>query len=116
DRTGWWNLYAVRQGRIEAVHAADAEFGRPLWQLGAAKWAPIDETHLAVTFARNGRWSLAVIDCETGALTRIAEEIEPGDSIAATRRHVIVLAGSAQKSDAIVRVELTSAAVETLRT
>ncbi len=36
DRTGWWNLYRERDGEVEALHPAEAEFGWPQWVFGMA--------------------------------------------------------------------------------
>ncbi len=31
DRTGWWNLYVLRAGRVEALAPVEAEIGGPHW-------------------------------------------------------------------------------------
>ena len=31
DRTGWWNLYRLKEGRVEALCPREAEFGLPQW-------------------------------------------------------------------------------------
>jgi Tol biopolymer transport system component len=31
DRTGWWNLYALRTGGVEALAPVEAEIGGPHW-------------------------------------------------------------------------------------
>jgi dipeptidyl aminopeptidase/acylaminoacyl peptidase len=31
DRSGWWNLYALRAGRVEALAPVEAEIGGPHW-------------------------------------------------------------------------------------
>ena len=39
QRSGWWNLYRERDGAIEPMAEADAEFGRPQWQFGMSTYA-----------------------------------------------------------------------------
>jgi len=39
DRTGWWNLYRRREGRIEPLCPMAAEFGRPQWVFGMSTYA-----------------------------------------------------------------------------
>ena len=34
DRSGWWNLYRWRSGRIEPLVEMEAEFGLPQWVFG----------------------------------------------------------------------------------
>jgi dipeptidyl aminopeptidase/acylaminoacyl peptidase len=42
DRTGWWNLYAWRDGTTTPLAPLDAEVGRPPWVFGVRSFAPID--------------------------------------------------------------------------
>src|SRR5579875_2615295 len=37
DRTGWWNLYRYRDGRVEAVVILEAEIGGPPWWRSIAR-------------------------------------------------------------------------------
>lgn len=115
DRSGWWNLHRLRDGQVELVHSMAAEFGRPLWQLGASTWAFADERRLVVTYAQRGVWHLATIDLSTGALAPVSTEVEPGDSIAATHTHAVMIGGSTRSTDRIVGVDLATGAVETIR-
>ena len=115
DRTGWWNLYRVRDNSVELVHAMTADFGRPSWQLGMSTWAFADASRLVVTYQQRGRWRLATIDVRTGAFTPVPTDLEPGENITATGTHAVFVGGSTAALEAVVRVELTTAAVETVR-
>jgi dipeptidyl aminopeptidase/acylaminoacyl peptidase len=115
DRTGWWNLYRVRGGTVESVHAMDADFGRPQWQFGMSTWAFADDSRIVVTYQERGRWRLAIIDAQTGVCTPVPVELEPGDNIAATTSHAVLVAGSVASPEALVRIELATGIVETIR-
>ena len=39
DRTGWWNLYRERDGEVQALHPAEAEFGWPQWRSACPRTA-----------------------------------------------------------------------------
>ena len=54
DRTNWWNLYAVRDGEIEALAPAGAEIGSPPWVFGHPMFAPIGGDRCICAFVRNG--------------------------------------------------------------
>src|SRR6185436_4654742 len=41
DRTGYYNLYAWRDGRVEALCPMDAEFGAAAWQFDMRTYAPL---------------------------------------------------------------------------
>jgi dipeptidyl aminopeptidase/acylaminoacyl peptidase len=115
DRTGWWNLYRVRGEAVESVHAMDADFGRPQWQFGMSTWAFADDSRIVVTYQQRGRGRLAVIDAQTGVCTPVPVDLEPGDNIAATASHAVLVAGSVASPEALVRIELATGAVETIR-
>jgi dipeptidyl aminopeptidase/acylaminoacyl peptidase len=115
DRAGWWNLYRLRRGRVEAVLAMEAEFGRPQWLFGMSTWAFAGPSRLIAAFQRAGRWRLASLDIERGAFTPLAEGLEPGESLAADGRHAWFVAGSATAPDALVSLDTDRGTVEIVR-
>ena len=116
DRSGWWNLYRMQGGKAQAVHTMAADFGRPLWQLGASTWACPDAHRLVVAYQERGRWHLAVLDVPSGTLKHVGADLEPGETVASTRTHAVVVGGSSRAPEAILRIDLATGAAETLRT
>jgi dipeptidyl aminopeptidase/acylaminoacyl peptidase len=115
DRTGWWNLYRLRDDRIESVLPMDVDFGRPQWQFGMSTWAFADPSRIAVTFQERGRWRLGVIDLNGRTLRRLCPDVEPGESIVATSSQMMFVAGFAADPDAVVAADLATGAVHTIR-
>jgi dipeptidyl aminopeptidase/acylaminoacyl peptidase len=120
DDTGWWTLMrAERTGgswratNVTQLHGA--EFGRPEWVLGTATWAPAGRVRLAVSYTHRGLWHLATVDERTGAVFDVAPGLHPHDWLASTETDVVLVAGSPTRPNAIVRVDLETGAVETLR-
>jgi len=121
DRDGWWTLYRSR--RLEPADVVPvienppdrAEFGRPAWVLGSATWAFAGPSRLVVAYTQHGRWLLGIVNVASGVLTSLVDDLEPHDWLAATPTHVVTVAGTARKADAVVRIELTSRRVETLQ-
>ncbi len=74
DRTGWWNIYRLAAGKIFSVCPMEAEFGVPLWSLGASTYAFTGPGRLAAAFCRQGSWRLGIISLEDNRL----EEVEAG--------------------------------------
>ena len=70
---------------------------------------------MVVSYTRAGRWYLATLDTQTGALSALFNELEPREWLVATGTHAVVVAGSRKAADAVVRVELGTGLVETLR-
>ena len=66
DRSGWWNLHSVTlQGEVTVLHREDAEFGGPLWQLGALSYITLDEAHI-LAVRTLGDDSLVILDLVAG--------------------------------------------------
>ncbi len=54
DRSGWWNLYALRDETIVALDPVDVEIGNPPWVFGHAMFAPLDGERALCAFVRDG--------------------------------------------------------------
>lgn len=115
DRSGWWNFYRLHDGQVAPIHSASADFGRPPWQIGTSMWAFSGSSRLVAARAQGGRWRLVTIDVDTGALAALTDEIEPAEGLTATDTHAVIVGGAADVPDAVMRVDLTSGAVEMVR-
>ncbi len=120
DRDGWWKLYRVATDLTDPTVTSDpsvvsAEFGRPQWVFGTSTWACAGSSTLVASYTRAGRWHLATIDVQSGALTDLAAHLQPHDWIAANPTHAVLVAGSSMQPDAVVRIDLASGTVDTLR-
>jgi dipeptidyl aminopeptidase/acylaminoacyl peptidase len=114
DRTGWWTLYRGEEPVVVDPPEL-AEFGRPQWIFGTATWAFAGRSRIIASYTQRGRWHLALIEAATGSWRRLAADLEPYDWLAATETEAILVAGSATRANAVVRVTIDSGAVETLR-
>jgi dipeptidyl aminopeptidase/acylaminoacyl peptidase len=116
DRDGWWKLYRSDMAAPVVVDAPPrAESGRPQWVFGTASWVPAGEGRLLVSYIEAGRWHLGLVDMRSGALSAVADGLEPREWLAATDAHAVVVAGSASTPDAVVRIELSTGAIETIK-
>ena len=62
DRSGWWNLYRVRNDSIEALWEKTADFGRPQWVFGMTTYAFASANRIICTYTENGTWHMASLD------------------------------------------------------
>jgi dipeptidyl aminopeptidase/acylaminoacyl peptidase len=115
DRGGWWNLYRLRAGQVEAVHPMAAEFGRPQWVFGISTWAFADPSRIVSAYLEDGTWRLASLEVGSGALVPIDVEVQPLDNLVVTATHAVFVGSSPRAPDAVVRVTLATGAVETIR-
>lgn len=117
DRTGWWNLYRLRGGGAEALAPMRAEFGSPMWTLGARTYAFESAERLACEYVENGAWRLALMDTRTTELTPIDmpyTEMSRGDIRAAAGR-IVFGAASASLPAALVSLDPDGGGIEVLR-
>ncbi len=117
DRTGWWNLYRLRGGDLEALAPMSAEFGSPMWTLGARTYAFESAERIACEYVENGEWRLALLDTRTARLTPIGApytEMSRGD-IRARAGRVVFEAASASLPNALVSLDADGGAIEVLR-
>jgi dipeptidyl aminopeptidase/acylaminoacyl peptidase len=121
DRTGWWQLYrsdlSGRPDRAVIRNLPDeAEFGRPAWVFGTATWACAGPSQLIVSYTQRGRWHLATVDVASGMLSPFAPELQPDEWIAADASSAIVVAGSDTSLDRVVRIDIATGEVVSIRT
>ncbi|GMA58488.1 hypothetical protein GCM10025858_29910 [Alicyclobacillus sacchari] len=83
DTTNWWNVYVWNAGDVRAVAPRQAEFGRPLWQLGASTYALIDASHILATYVESGYGRLCEIDLDTGAVSNLDTAFSAFDDLSA---------------------------------
>jgi hypothetical protein len=62
EPNGWWNLYRLKDGSVEALHPMQAEFGEPQWVFNMAKYGFISEDKIFCAYTQNGLWHLALLD------------------------------------------------------
>ncbi len=90
DRSGWGNLHRLGAAGPECICEHPAEFGLPLWALGARSFAVLPCGRLFVSYFEEGRSHTALLAPETGELagleTGLSNVYGPtvlGDGIAA---------------------------------
>src|SRR6202035_2414249 len=71
DRTGWWNLYRLRNGQMENLCEMEAEFGTPQWGFGMSTYGFASPTRIICIYMEQGIAHLASLDTETGTFTPI---------------------------------------------
>jgi dipeptidyl aminopeptidase/acylaminoacyl peptidase len=117
DRTGWWNLYRRRGGRIEPLCERAAEFGSPQWVFGMSTYAFVSPGRIVCSYAERGASHLALLDTQTGEL----EPLEtPYSSIAYVRAgaatgEVVFCGGSPTEPACVVRLDASTGRHEVLR-
>jgi dipeptidyl aminopeptidase/acylaminoacyl peptidase len=121
DRSGWWNLYRLAGdppsggSEAEAVYPLAAEFGSAQWGFRPSRYAFASARRLLCSYSRDGAASLAAVDLETLAVTRVATEFTEIGSLRAANDHVYFVGASPMDFPAIVQLSATSGEVTILK-
>lgn len=72
DRTGWWNLYALRAGELVNLAPVDMELGQPGWQLGQSLYGFLDDGRVAIVATDAATERPSILDPQRQTLTAIS--------------------------------------------
>lgn len=114
DRSGWWNIYRLAGGRIEAIHPRHAEFGSPHWVMGESMYGFLSASEIACTYIENGISRLGRIDLASGAMRPIPSPYTDIQEIHAGPDTLLVIGGSPTMSLEVARIDLSGGAPEVL--
>ena len=117
DRGGWWNIYHWRDAHVVPVNLKPAEFGKPMWMLGATAYGFATQTQIICSYAQQGRWSLAALDTESGNLEPLEipySEMGRGDMKVSPDK-VVFEAGSPTSPVTLLELSLTTGHINVLR-
>ncbi|MBM4261782.1 MAG: S9 family peptidase [Deltaproteobacteria bacterium] len=115
DKSGWWNLYRWRDGRVEALCPMEAEFGQPHWTFGTSLYGFASPSEIICTYAKNGRDYLATLNNDNGKLTNIDLPFSVISQVRVSGNRVLFIGASATKASAIVSLDLSTKQTTILR-
>ena len=115
DRTGWWNLYRLADGRDEALLQKEAEFGMPQWVFGMSTYSFESSNRLVCSYTRLGQWHLATLDLASKELTPIETPYTDIRDPDAANGWVLFTGGSATEPTSIVLLDLETKEMQVLR-
>jgi dipeptidyl aminopeptidase/acylaminoacyl peptidase len=123
DRTGWWNLYRLRDHlpaadappTIEPLHPMAVEFGKPQWTFSMVTYAFAGARRIAVSYVQAGRWKLAFIETDPVRWEPVNASLDVLEGLHADERALYFIGGSPTKAPAVVRMTLAAMEPETLR-
>ncbi len=115
DRSGFWNLYALRQGGAENLQPLDAEFGVPQWQFAMATYGYSALGRIVCTFARDGRDHLAELDEASGTFREIPLPYTVIGGLSVGPGKAAFIGASPTERLAVVALDLATYQIEVLR-
>jgi hypothetical protein len=110
DRSGWWNLYRfdLASRTTEALAPMAAEFGAPLWKLGATTYACAGADRIVCAYSKAGLGQLAVFDLKGKVLRPFKIPFTEFSSVRANGDRAVFRAGASNHPASIVMLDLIS--------
>ena len=110
DRSNWWNLYRfdLATRTAEPLAPMPAEFGAPLWKLGASTYACAGSDRIVCAYSTTGIDQLAVLNLRTGALQPFETPFTEFSSVRADNKHAVCRASAPNHPASIVTFDLVS--------
>jgi dipeptidyl aminopeptidase/acylaminoacyl peptidase len=116
DRTGWWNLYAERSGKVVPIFATQAEIGVPQWLFGYSRYAFLSDQRIACIYDNNGLEHLAIIDLQSNKAAEFPVPYSVFGSISSDEGHTLfVAAASPAKAAEVAAIDLRDGKVRVLK-
>lgn len=105
DRTGWWNLYRIENGKPTALYPDNAEFGVPQWAFGLSTYAFLDDGHIVTLIREKSSSRLGLLDPSTGELESIDLPADwfPTPTLDSDGERLLFVAASPTRPECIVR-------------
>jgi dipeptidyl aminopeptidase/acylaminoacyl peptidase len=114
DRSGWWNLYCWRAGKVEALCPMEAEFGGPQWVFGMSTYAFADGG-IVCKYEKDGQSHLAWLGKATSTLQPIELPYTKIYNVKAKGAEAVLIAGSPTETRTMVLLNLSTHEHEVLR-
>lgn len=110
DRSGWWNLYRfdLASRTTEPLAPMAAEFGVPLWNLGASTYACTGSDRIVCTYSSGGIGQIAVLDLKSKVLRPFETPFTEFGSVRADGNRALCRAGASNHPASIVMLDLMS--------
>ena len=115
DRNNWWNLYRLNGDEVTLVTNLHGEMGVPQWAFGLSCYAFESARRIVCIYYVRGMARLATIDTGTKQLEPIDVPFTDAGWIRASAGQAVFRAGSPSSAPAIVRLDLESRKIVTLR-
>jgi dipeptidyl aminopeptidase/acylaminoacyl peptidase len=114
DRSGWWNLYRLADGRAEPVFEIEAELGQPQWSFGGRTYG-FDGDDIVLFYDQAGVSHLARLDARTGRPTPIETGRSSLHDLRVGPGFAVVVGGSPTEPNSVLRIDLGDGGVTVLR-
>lgn len=114
DRSGWWNLYRLHGGAIEALCPMEAEFATPHWTFGGSMYGFLSDNEIVCTWITEGVSQLGLLNVAGAKLEAIGHPYQEIRELRVGPGFVVLLGGSPTIALELARIDLSNNELEVL--
>lgn len=108
DRSGWWNIYRIRDGLIERIMDAEVECGVPHIYFGNTTYGFASKDRIVCAFAEKGLWTLAELNIPLRKLERIDCRFQEITFLKVNDQRAVFRGGSPSEPVSIVEFNISN--------
>jgi dipeptidyl aminopeptidase/acylaminoacyl peptidase len=112
DRTGWWNLYALRGDHMRPLAPTEGEFAEPWWVFARERYAFLPDGRIACVVTRAATDSLELLDPATGGLEQLDLPYTVYGGLHAEGNRLVSVAASPTAAAAVVTYDVATGGLE----
>ncbi len=116
DRTGWWNLYRVRNGAIQPVAPMEAEFGEPHWVFGMSTYTFLEDGRIACKYSRDGFDHLALLIPGDLSVETVDAPFTSLGQLQSAGEGLVFIGASPKQAASVITMDMTSNETVIVRT
>jgi dipeptidyl aminopeptidase/acylaminoacyl peptidase len=114
DKTGWWNLFRLVDGHVEALHLMDAEFGMPQWGFGMSRYGFILNDRVVAIYSEGGFDRIGLL--EGDSLKPVHTPFDHyGYTVDTCGDQLFATAGNGSSPMAVVRIDVDTEAIKVVK-
>ncbi len=115
DRSGWWNLFRERDGKIEPTVSMHAEFGQPQWAFGFSRYAFLEDGRIACIYSRRGFDYIGLVDPRRASLQTVPVNCTVLSWLCSDGKNLWVIGTSPTEAQSVYAVDPGSGKTRVLR-
>lgn len=108
DRSGWWNLHRWDGKRVEPLMNETADCGFGQWVFGMRSWGFISNNEVLCCGARDGFWSLALVDVRARHTRWLNLPFNTIEHVATAPGRAVVIAAGAEQALSVVDIDIAT--------
>lgn len=115
ENTGWWNLYRIVEGQVQALCPMQAELGRAMWVFGCTSYGFASATRILCCITEKSIDRLAWLDTHAGSLTALPSPYTKVDFLHCGKGLAAFVGGSPTRPMTVAQISFDTDQLQPIR-